>query len=152
MDTRDTEELKALIAFMQSSQHDLNIQEVEIKKEDGRAYRVALQPTGAVTTTFPAHTPHGTTEAPADLAKPAEPEGFQIKSPMVGTAYLTPSPEADPFVQVGQTITQGQTVCLIEAMKMFNKIQAETSGIVKKILIKNGQPVEFGQPLVILED
>ena len=71
---------------------------------------------------------------------------------MVGTAYLTPSPDAEAFVKVGQTVRADQTLCLIEAMKMFNKIKADRAGVVKQILVENGQAVEFDQPLVVIED
>jgi len=73
-----------------------------------------------------------------------------IKSPMVGTCYLAPSPDAAPFVAIGKAIGADTTVCIIEAMKIFNEIKAETGGVVEKILIKNGQPVEFGQPILLL--
>jgi len=77
--------------------------------------------------------------------------GHAVKSPMVGTAYLAPSPEADPFVNVGQRVQQGDVICIVEAMKMFNHIEADASGIIKARLIENGQPVEYGQPMFIIE-
>lgn len=77
--------------------------------------------------------------------------GKAIRSPMVGTFYSSPSPDADEFVKVGQTIKAGDTVCIIEAMKMFNRIEAEFSGKIKEILVENGQPVEYDQPLFIVE-
>lgn len=77
--------------------------------------------------------------------------GKAIRSPMVGTFYASPSPDADVFVKVGQTVKAGDTVCIIEAMKMFNRIEAEFSGKIKEILVENGQPVEYDQPLFIVE-
>jgi acetyl-CoA carboxylase biotin carboxyl carrier protein len=80
----------------------------------------------------------------------AIPEGEQVRSPMVGTFFASPSPEAGPFVSLGQKVTQGETMCIIEAMKMFNQIEAEVSGTVVAILVENGQPVEFDQPLFVI--
>ncbi|SUO93244.1 acetyl-CoA carboxylase biotin carboxyl carrier protein [Suttonella ornithocola] len=81
----------------------------------------------------------------------AEPTGKLIRSPMVGTFYGAPSPDAEDFVKVGQTIKNGDTVCIIEAMKMFNRIEAEFSGKIKAILVENGQPVEYDEPLFVVE-
>ena len=78
------------------------------------------------------------------------PEGELVRAPMVGTYYGAPSPDAEPFVSLGQRITEGETMCIIEAMKMFNQIEAETSGTVVAILVENGQPVEFDQPLFVI--
>lgn len=90
--------------------------------------------------------------APAAVvdAGPVEPEGHVVKSPMVGTFYRTPSPTAKAFVEVGQTVKAGETLCIIEAMKLMNEIESDVAGIVKAILIENGQPVEYGQPLFII--
>ena len=89
--------------------------------------------------------------APASVAE-AEPgpEGKVIKAPMVGTFYRSASPDAKPFVEVGQAIKEGETVCIIEAMKLMNEIEADAAGTIKAILVENGQPVEYGQPLFIL--
>ena len=87
--------------------------------------------------------------APAPAA-PAQPEGFEQKSPMVGTFYRAASPGAKPFVEVGDAVKKGQTVCIIEAMKLMNEIEADASGVVKAILVENGQPVEYGEPLLII--
>jgi acetyl-CoA carboxylase biotin carboxyl carrier protein len=84
-----------------------------------------------------------------DPSGPVE-EGFNMKSPMVGTFYRASNPESAPFVEVGQTVTEGETLCIIEAMKLLNEIEAEKSGVIKKILVENGQPVEFGQPLFVI--
>jgi acetyl-CoA carboxylase biotin carboxyl carrier protein len=78
------------------------------------------------------------------------PEGDMLRSPMVGTFYASPSPEADPFVSLGQKVSEGETLCIIEAMKMFNQIEAEVSGTVVAILAESGQPVEFDQPLFVV--
>ena len=78
------------------------------------------------------------------------PEGHVVKSPMVGTFYRSPSPGAEAFVQVGQAVKQGETLCIIEAMKLLNEIEADASGTVKAILLENGQPVEYGEPLFVI--
>ena len=79
-----------------------------------------------------------------------EPEGEVVKSPMVGTFYRAPSPESDPFVEVGSTVKAGDTLCIVEAMKLLNEIEADFGGTVKAILVENGQPVEYGEPLFII--
>jgi len=84
-------------------------------------------------------------------AAPAVPEGHVVLSPMVGTFYRAPQPGAEPFVQVGDTVSEGDTLCIIEAMKLLNEIEADKSGRIKAILVENGQPVEFGQPLFVIE-
>jgi acetyl-CoA carboxylase biotin carboxyl carrier protein len=78
------------------------------------------------------------------------PEGHIVKSPMVGTFYRSPSPGAEAFVQIGQTVKQGETLCIIEAMKLLNEIESDASGVVKAILVENGEPVEFGEPLYVI--
>jgi len=88
--------------------------------------------------------------APAAPAAPAEPTGHVVKSPMVGTFYRSSAPGAPAFVEVGSTVKEGDTLCIIEAMKLLNEIDADLSGTVTKILVENGQPVEFGQPLFVL--
>ena len=88
--------------------------------------------------------------APASAEVPAGQEGHVVKAPMVGTFYRSPSPDAKPFVEVGQAVKEGETICIIEAMKLMNEIEADASGAVKAILVENGQPVEYGQPLFIL--
>ncbi|MGF1711654.1 acetyl-CoA carboxylase biotin carboxyl carrier protein [Vibrio kagoshimensis] len=89
--------------------------------------------------------------APVVEAAPAVPAGHQVLSPMVGTFYGAPSPDAKPFVKVGQSVTAGETLCIVEAMKMMNQIEADKSGVVTAILVEDGQPVEFDQALVIIE-
>lgn len=92
-------------------------------------------------------------QAPADVAAPAEPakiEGHVVKSPMVGTFYRSPSPDAKSFVDIGSTVAVGDTLCIIEAMKLLNEIEADVAGTIKAILVENGQPVEYGEPLFII--
>jgi len=91
--------------------------------------------------------------APAAAAAPAEaavPEGHVVKSPMVGTFYRAASPGAKAFVEVGQSVSSGDTLCIIEAMKLLNEIEADQGGVIKAILVENGQPVEYGEPLFII--
>jgi len=88
--------------------------------------------------------------APGPEQAEAVQEGHPVKSPMVGTFYRTPSPDAKPFVEVGQAVKEGQIICIIEAMKLMNEIECDKSGTVKAILVENGQPVEYGQPLFII--
>ncbi|MEO7741870.1 MAG: acetyl-CoA carboxylase biotin carboxyl carrier protein [Usitatibacter sp.] len=97
--------------------------------------------------------PSGGTAPPAGAAPaaPPEPRGHALKSPMVGTFYRAPSPGAPSFVEVGQSVTKGQTLCIIEAMKLLNEIESDATGTVKAILVENGQPVEYGQPLFLIE-
>jgi len=82
---------------------------------------------------------------------PAEDHGHTVNSPMVGSVYLSPAPDAGPFVTVGHKVSAGDTVCLVEAMKMFNEIEADKSGTIAAILVDNGQPVEYGQPLFVID-
>lgn len=106
----------------------------------------------AITHTAPPVT--NTAPAPEHSAKPATDEslaGHAVKSPMVGTAYLSPSPDAGPFVTVGQRVDVGDVLCIIEAMKMFNHIEADAAGVIKARLVENGQAVEYGQPMFIIE-
>lgn len=88
--------------------------------------------------------------APAAPAEPAVPEGHVVKSPMVGSFYRAPSPGAKSFVDIGQSVNAGDTLCIIEAMKLLNEIETDKGGVVKAILVENGQAVEFGQPLFII--
>lgn len=87
----------------------------------------------------------------AEAAEPAQAEGNAVKSPMVGTFYRSPSPNAKSFVEVGQSVKVGDTLCIIEAMKLMNEIESDVSGVVREILVENGQAVEFGQPLFRVE-
>lgn len=93
--------------------------------------------------------PVAATAAPA--AAESLPEGHVVKSPMVGTFYRTSTPGANPFVEVGQTVKSGETLCIIEAMKLLNEIESDKDGIIKAVLVENGQPVEYGEPLFVIE-
>lgn len=104
--------------------------------------------------------PQGQAQSPANVAsndsqasdaKQALPEGHVVKSPMVGTFYRAPSPGASPFAEVGQTVKVGDTLCIIEAMKLLNEIEADKNGVIKAILVENGQPVEYGEQLFIIQ-
>ena len=109
-----------------------------------QAYAMPAQPQPALATAVasaPAETP----------AAPAAMSGHVVRSPMVGTFYRTPSPDAKAFIEVGQKVNAGDTLCIVEAMKMMNQIEADKSGVVKAILIESGQPVEFDEPLVVIE-
>jgi acetyl-CoA carboxylase biotin carboxyl carrier protein len=88
--------------------------------------------------------------APAVAAEPAAPEGHVVKSPMVGSFYRAASPGAKSFVDIGQAVNEGDTLCIIEAMKLLNEIETDKGGVIKAILVENGQAVEFGQPLFII--
>jgi acetyl-CoA carboxylase biotin carboxyl carrier protein len=127
----------------------------EIEVEDGdRKIRVSRQMMGSVSVAAPA--PFAAAPAPASSAAPVAPapevvSANAVKSPMVGTAYLAPDPSAAPFVTVGQTVSAGDTLMIIEAMKVMNPITAPNGGTVKAILVESGQPVEFDQPLMVVE-
>jgi acetyl-CoA carboxylase biotin carboxyl carrier protein len=113
---------------------------------------VMMQPQGAPAHYAPA--PHGAAApvaAPAAVAaEPAAPTGHIVKSPMVGTFYRSSAPGSAPFIEVGSTVKEGDTLCIIEAMKLLNEIDADKSGTITQILVENGQPVEFGQPLFVI--
>ena len=134
--------------------NDLN----EIEVEDGdRKIKVRREPAPVVAAAAPAPAPAPAQAAPAPVASapasaaPAEEEiaGETVKAPMVGTAYLSPEPSAKPFISVGDTFKAGDTLLIVEAMKVMNPITAPSGGVVKKILVSDGQPVEFDQPLVV---
>ena len=108
-------------------------------------YTLPQQPTPAVQNQVPTPT------ASADTEVVAQETGHALTSPMVGTFYRSSSPEADPYVDVGSSVKKGDTLCIIEAMKLLNEIEADRDGIVKKIMVENAQPVEFGEPLFIFE-
>jgi len=99
---------------------------------------------------FVSQAPQAAPAAPAAAAEPAVPEGHVVKSPMVGSFYRAPSPGAKSFVDIGQSVNAGDTLCIIEAMKLLNEIETDKGGVVKAILVENGQAVEFGQPLFII--
>jgi acetyl-CoA carboxylase biotin carboxyl carrier protein len=141
----DLRKLKTLIDLVQNS----GISELEISEGEERI-RIAKQlpPLAPIMVAAPAAT---TLAAPTvSDAAPAEPEGHVVKAPMVGTFYRSGSPGSPAFAEVGQAVKQGDTLCIIEAMKLMNEIEADASGTVKSILVENGQPVEYGQPLFVL--
>ena len=145
----DLRKLKKLIDLVQES----GIAELEITEGEEK---VKIVKGGVVTvaTAQPVAVAAAPAAATAPAAAAAEPEpgqeGHVVKAPMVGTFYRSPSPDAKVFVEVGQAVKEGDTICIIEAMKLMNEIEADASGVVKAILVENGQPVEYGQPLFIL--
>jgi acetyl-CoA carboxylase biotin carboxyl carrier protein len=144
----DLRKLKTLIELVESSGiGELEIQEGE---ERVRITKAGAAPVAASSTHTFAGAPAGAPVPPAP-APPAEPEGHIVKSPMVGTFYRAASPGAKAFVEVGDSVQQGDTLCIIEAMKLMNEIESDKSGVVKAVLVDNGQPVEFGQPLVVID-
>jgi acetyl-CoA carboxylase biotin carboxyl carrier protein len=146
----DLRKLKTLIDLVAES----DIAELEVTEGESKVRIVKssaipqnqmlmMQPQGVQQYAAPA-------PAPAAPAVAAEPTGHVVKSPMVGTFYRSSAPGAPAFVEVGSTVKEGDTLCIIEAMKLLNEIDADLSGTVTKILVENGQPVEFGQPLFVL--
>jgi len=125
----------------------------EIEVADGgrkiRVARQALPAFGALAAPAQAAVAHDVAQAPAEAA-PEEVSGTTIKSPMVGTAFLSPQPDAKPFVEPGDAVKAGDTLLIVEAMKVMNPITAPAGGVVKKLLVSDGQPVEFDQPLVVI--
>jgi acetyl-CoA carboxylase biotin carboxyl carrier protein len=152
----DLRKLKKLIELVQESGiAELEITEGEEKVRISRGGAVTLGPSaGAPAAGVPASPvapPRpAPVQAPEPPAEPAPPQGHVLKAPMVGTFYRAPSPDAPPFVEVGQQVKEGQTVCIIEAMKLMNEIETDVAGTVKAILVENGQPVEYGQPLFLI--
>ncbi|HXI35616.1 MAG TPA: acetyl-CoA carboxylase biotin carboxyl carrier protein [Burkholderiales bacterium] len=155
----DLRKLKKLIDLVQESgiaELEITEGEEKVKIVKGGAVSVspgAVAPTPAPVAPAPAPAAASAPGTPAAVA-PAEPaagqEGHVLKAPMVGTFYRSSSPDAKAFVEVGQPVKEGQTICIIEAMKLMNEIEADASGTVKAILVENGQPVEYGQPLFII--
>jgi acetyl-CoA carboxylase biotin carboxyl carrier protein len=137
--------------------NDTGLSEIEVERGDLKI-RVARTITAAATVVHAAPAPIAA-PAPAAVAATAAPEftgetlppGEVIKSPMVGTVYLQPQPGANPFIKVGDKVTQGQTLLIIEAMKTMNPIPAPKAGVVRAIMAEDGQPVEFGEPLAVIE-
>ena len=148
----DLRKLKKLIDLVQES----GIAELEITEGEEKVKIVKGGAVSVMTAAAPAAAPApaAAMEAKPAATPPAEPtagqEGHVVKAPMVGTFYRSPSPDAKPFVEVGQSVKEGETICIIEAMKLMNEIEADASGVVKAVLVENGQPVEYGQPLFIL--
>jgi len=147
----DLRKLKTLIDLVSES----NISELEITEADGKVRIVKADPAAP---TQPQYAPMpmpavAAAPAPVVAAEPVAPveSGHTVKSPMVGTFYRSANPGAKPFAEVGDAIKEGEPICIIEAMKIMNEIEADKSGTVKRILCENGQAVEFGQPLFIIE-
>lgn len=157
----DLDDVKRLIEL--ANKNDLSVLEIETKK--GRRIRIEKNKPVAPAVAFNATAP---TPAPAPVQAPVvetapvqqsaptpatapQPTGKTIKAPMVGVFYQAASPEAEPYVTVGKTVKKGDTVCIIEAMKLMNEIQAEEDGTIKEILAKNGDIIEYGQPLFVIE-
>ena len=154
----DLRKLKTLIDLVSES----NISELEITEADGKVRIVKADPAavGAPMVAMPAQQMVAAPAPVAAAAAPAAPvaapapaveTGHVVKSPMVGTFYRASGPNAKPFAELGQPIKEGNAICIIEAMKIMNEIDSDVSGTVTKILVENGQPVEFGQPLFIVE-
>lgn len=146
----DLRKLKKLIDLVQES----GISELEVTEGEEKV-RIAKHP-AATQMAYMQHPPQAAAPAPATIAVAAEPaadalpDGHVVKSPMVGTFYRASAPGAKPLVEIGQSIKEGERLCIIEAMKLMNEIECDATGTVKAILVENGQPVEYGQPLFII--
>ncbi len=148
----DIRKIKKLIEMLEES----NLGEIEIKEGEesiriSRGYGaapVSHMTTGSAAMTVAASAPAAPVAAPV---APAAPSGHMVTSPMVGTFYRSPSPNSAAFVEIGNQVKVGDTLCIIEAMKILNTIEADKAGTVKAILKENGQPVEFGEPLFVIE-
>ena len=149
----DLRKLKTLIDLVSES----NVSELEITEAEGKVRIVKAGAAPAVMQTLSAPAPVAAPAAapapaaPAESAAPAAPAGHAVKSPMVGTFYRSSSPGAKAFVEVGSQVKEGETICIIEAMKILNEIEADKSGTITAILCENGQAVEYGQPLFTIE-
>ncbi|WP_233234057.1 acetyl-CoA carboxylase biotin carboxyl carrier protein [Bordetella sp. LUAb4] len=148
----DLRKLKTLIDLVAES----GIAELEITEGEGKVrivkFSQTLQPVAYhAPEAVMAAAPAAAAAAPA-AAAPAAPvvQGHAVKAPMVGTFYRSPNPGSAPFVDVGQTVKEGDPLCIIEAMKLLNEIEADKSGVIKEILVENGEPVEYGQPLFVI--
>lgn len=153
----DLRKLRKLIDLFEES----NIGELEITEGEERV-RIARNGPAGQTLMYappqvgmpmaPVAAPAAANAAVAEAAEtaPATPEGHIVRSPMVGTFYAAPSPDAKAFVQIGQSVEVGETLCIIEAMKLLNEIECDQAGVVKAILVENGQPVEYGEPLFVI--
>src|SRR5215212_6023092 len=147
----DLRKLKKLIDLVQESgiaELEITEGEEKVKIVKGGTVIAAAAPMMAAPM-VEARPAGASASAPAAAEGEAAQEGHVVKAPMVGTFYRSPSPDAKVFVEVGQSVKEGETICIIEAMKLMNEIEADASGLVKAILVENGQPVEYGQPLFI---
>ncbi|HEY3875844.1 MAG TPA: acetyl-CoA carboxylase biotin carboxyl carrier protein [Candidatus Kapabacteria bacterium] len=150
----DLSYLENLIKLFESS----TLTELEIDEEGSRVTlgRTKEQPMFAMPPQMQYAMPPPTggvqaAAAPAEAAPASSAKTHEVKSPIVGTLYRAPAPDADPYVQMGQHVENGTTLCIIEAMKLMNEIESDAAGKIVKILVENGQPVEYGQPLFLLE-
>jgi acetyl-CoA carboxylase biotin carboxyl carrier protein len=148
----DIRKVKKLIELLDES----GIAEIEITEGEESVRISRYSPNAPVAAPVAAAAPIAAAPAAAPSAAPAAPvepeeDGFEVTAPMVGTFYAASSPGAAPFVQVGDRITEGDTLCIIEAMKMMNQIETDVSGVVKSIRLQNGEPVEFGQTLIVID-
>ena len=146
----DLRKLKALIDLVEKS----GIAELEITEGEERV-RIAKQGSAAPVPTYVHPAPHAPAPVAAlpvaaEPAAVAEPEGHAVKAPMVGTFYRSGSPGSQSFVEIGQAVKEGDTLCIIEAMKLMNEIEADAAGVIKAFLVENGQPVEYGQPMFVI--
>ena len=149
----DLRKLKTLIDLVADS----GIAELEITEGEGKVrivkFSQAVQPVAYAAGPAVAPAPAAAVPAAADpvaATTPPVPEGHVVKAPMVGTFYRAPNPGAAPFAEVGQAVKEGEPLCIIEAMKLLNEIEADKSGVIKQILVENGEPVEYGQPLFVI--
>ena len=146
----DIRKVKKLIELLEESDvAEIEIHEGEESVRISRASTAVVAPMAAPVAAAPVAAPAPAAAAPA-AAEP-EVQGHAVRSPMVGTFYASPSPDASAFVKEGHTVSAGQTLCIIEAMKILNQIESDKAGKITKILVENGQPVEFDQPLFIIE-
>ena len=151
----DIRKIKKLIELVEES----GITELEVQEEEGTVRISRAAPAVVPAAIQYAAAPVAPAAAPAAAPVAAEPaeapaaeiSGHQVRSPMVGTFYRSPSPEAKAFVEVGQTVKVGDALCIVEAMKMMNRIEADKAGVVKAILVSDGEAVEFDQPLIVIE-
>ena len=152
----DFKKIKKLVSLVETSDiSSLSVEEDNLKVEIKRELNTAP----VIQTTLPAPTPlqqpiaqPEASQAPPPPAEPAKNSNLtEIKSPMVGTFYESPNPESPAFVTVGKSVSKGDIICIVEAMKLFNEIESEVDGIIKEICVKNGDPVEFGQPLFLVQ-
>jgi acetyl-CoA carboxylase biotin carboxyl carrier protein len=143
----DLEQLRELIRLLDEA----NLTEIEVEQDDDRI-RVRRDP-AAVVGAVGAHSvaPVTSEASKASEASPADDDGVYVTSPFVGTFYRSPSPDADAFVEVGDEVAAGQVLCIVEAMKLMNEIEAETAGTIVEVLVENGKPVEYGDRLFRIE-
>lgn len=151
----DLRKLKTLIDLVQNSGiSELEISEgeekIRIAKNLSAPAQASYMVSAPATQYAPAPVAAAAPVAPTAAAASAEPEGHAVKSPMVGTFYRSGTPGAPAFAEVGQTVKAGDTLCIIEAMKLMNEIEADASGVIKAVLVENGQPVEYGQTMFII--